>query len=107
MNDMIGLQLMLHIVLSLVYICYILHFKPYKDNTQNYFYVQNEVIVLLCSMVLISTLLVEDLDLKYTIGYLYILFFSALILYNLEKILSKIIFRTIPESYREYKANNV
>ena len=54
MNDLVGFQLVLHILVSLVYVCYILHYKPYSSRSQNKMQVLNEMSVIVCSIILIA-----------------------------------------------------
>lgn len=54
MNDLAGFQLVLNILVSLVYVCYILHYEPYSSRSQNEMQVLVEVSVILCSIILIG-----------------------------------------------------
>ena len=69
-------------------------------------HILNEVSVMLCSFVLISTLMLEDIDLKYNVGFLYIIFNSSLLIINLYKLGNGLAFKSIPQLKREHQVTN-
>ena len=92
MNEYVGLQLVAHIVHTMLYTIYILHFEPYIEKRDNMIRVWNEVSVLLVSFVLIgmSSDFIE-IDTKYNLGFVYILFASTNFVYNLYGIIYELI----------------
>ena len=65
--------------------------------------VQNEVSVILCSFVLISVRIIDDLDLRYNFAFWYIFANSSLLITNITKIANDLLFRTIPRMINKLK----
>ena len=103
--------MVLHILLSMSYVCYILHWKPYTCPQSNRMQFQNEVSVIICSIVLIAVKIIDDLDLRYNFAFWYIIANSSLLITNIKKIGTELFFRTIPnminkQKYKNYKKSH-
>ena len=89
LNSLAGVQLITHILVSLAYTCYVVFYKPFECPDQNRSQVFNEMSVALCSYVLIITFMLsintdkQSVELKYNIGFFYIIFNSALLIKNI------------------------
>ena len=93
----------MHYLVSLLYVGYLLSCKPYNTAESNRMQVKNEVSVMLCSYVLMLTLTLstnindsKSIEAKYNVGFLYILFNSALLISNVKGILNTTFGATIP-----------
>ena len=93
----------MHYLVSLLYVGYLLRYKPYITAESNRMQVKNEISVMLCSYVLMLTLTLstntvdsKSIDAKYNVGFLYILFNSALLISNVKGILNTTFGDTIP-----------
>ena len=94
---------MAHYLVSVLYVCYLLSFKPYDSKEANRMQFKNELSVMLCSYVLMFTLTLsidtddeKSIDAKYNVGFLYILFNSTLLVTNVYTILKTTFVSTIP-----------
>lgn len=103
LNSFAGVQLMAHYLVSLMYVGYLLCYKPYNSVESNIMQVKNEISVMLCSYVLMLTLSLstntddsKSIDAKYNIGFLYILFNSALLVSNVYGIVKTALTGTLP-----------
>jgi hypothetical protein len=104
MNNLCFFQIIAHTVLTIVYTSYMLKKRPFKDNETNKIHVFNEISLLLTTYVLI-TLGDQNIteDQRYNMGYCYILFCSANMIYNVYGILVKTYRITLPMAFKKYQ----
>jgi hypothetical protein len=97
LNEHLFLQLICHLILTLVYVCVFLVIKPYKNPSDNQREVFNELCVAAVSYTLLS---INDpqasQEMREYVGLVYILICCFNLITNLSKIAHSIIFHSIP-----------
>ena len=77
-------QIILLILLTLCSACYILHIRPFEEELVNNLEVMNETFTLmLLSVMFCFTDLIDDVELQYTIGYIFIIYMCLCIMTHL------------------------
>lgn len=90
-RDRSGMQLILNKILTLAYILYLIHFKPFLDPNQNNGQIFNDVCILLVSYFLMWQAIFPDFDVSEvdtinSIGWFYIATASFNMVVNLLKL---------------------